>query len=75
MFGSITGNIAGISYFLLFQIAGILVSLAVLRRERTGFALLMGSVTGSFALQWFPALYAFITGFTMGAHLGSLTVE
>ncbi len=72
MFGSITGNIAGISYFLLFQIAGILVSLAVLRRERTGFALLMGSVTGSFALQWFPALYAFITGFTMGAHLLAL---
>lgn len=48
MFGSITGNIAGISYFLLFQIAGILVSLAVLRRERTGFALLMGSVTREF---------------------------
>lgn len=72
MFGSIAGNIAGISYFLAFQISGIMLSLSVLRRERTGFALLMGSVTGSFALQWFPALYAFISGFTMGAHLLAL---
>lgn len=72
MFGSFAGSLAGTGYFLAFQILGILLSLAFFRNEKTGFALLMGSVTGSFCLQWIPVLYAFLFGFTIQAHLYAL---
>lgn len=72
MFGSFIGNIAGISYFLAFQILGILLSLSLFRMERKGFAVLMGSVLGSFSLQWLPVLYAFFWSFTIHAHLSAL---
>ena len=72
MYGSLTGSLIGISYFLVFQILGILLSLALFHRESTGFAVLLGSVTGSFCMQWFPVLYAFLFDFTIKAHLCAL---
>lgn len=72
MYGSFTGSLAGTGYFLAYQILGILLSLVVFHREKTGFSLLMGSVAGSFCLQWLPVLYAFFFGFTIQAHLYAL---
>ncbi len=72
MFGSLQGNILGISYFLLFQILGILLSLKLLHRQKPAFAILIGSVLGSFALQWLPALYAFFLNFTIVSHVFAL---
>lgn len=72
MFGSFIGNVAGISYFLAYQILGILISLTLFHREGKGFAILIGSVLGSFGLQWLPVLYAFLFGFSVQAHLLAL---
>lgn len=72
MFGSFAGNAAGISYFLAFQILGILLSLILFRKEKAGFTLLMGSVAGSLFMQWLPVLYAFLFDFTIQAHIFAL---
>lgn len=69
MFGSTIGNLAGIAYFLAFQILGIILALCLFQKEKLCLTLLMGSVLGSFALQWLPAMYAFIFNFTVRAHL------
>lgn len=69
MFGSFIGNVAGISYFLAFQILGILLALYLFQKEKTGTTLLFGSVFGSFALHWLPTIYAFFFQFSVKAHL------
>ncbi|MBO5488497.1 MAG: hypothetical protein J5972_01170 [Eubacterium sp.] len=74
MFGSLLGNVLGISYFMIFQILGILLASCLLKKEKWGFTLLLGSVIGSFALQWVPTLWSFFLGFTRLSHLlGILT--
>ena len=65
MFGSFIGNVAGISYFLAFQILGILLALYLFQKEKTGTTLLFGSVFGSFALHWLPTIYAFFFQFSV----------
>ncbi len=72
MFGSFIGNAAGISYFLAYQILGILIAFALFYREGKGFAILTGSVLGNFGLQWLPILYAFLFDFSVQAHLLAL---
>lgn len=72
MFGSVSGTIVGISYFVLFQILGIIISICFFHREKMGFTILMGSVLGSFSLQWLPALFAFFVDFSVTAHLFAL---
>ncbi len=77
MFGTLSGNIMGIGYFLLFQILGILLSFMFFKKEnlpgvKNGFILLMGSVLGSFSLQWLPVIYAFLFDFTVTAHILAL---
>lgn len=72
MFGSMLGNVVGISYFLAFQALGILLALILLKKETLGFTVLIGSVFGSFALQWLPVLYAFLFDFTVKAHIFAL---
>ncbi len=69
MFGSLIGNLAGISYFLAFQILGILLALYLFQKEKLCLTILWGSVLGSFALHWLPTLYAFVFNFTVKAHL------
>lgn len=68
MFGSLIGNVAGISYFFAFQILGILLALYLFQREKLCLTILLGSVLGSFALHWLPTLYAFVFNFTAKAH-------
>ena len=68
MFGSILGNVAGISYFLAFQILGVLLALYLFHKEKLSITILFGSVLGSFALHWLPTLYAFFLNFTVKAH-------
>lgn len=69
MEGSFGGNLLGTGYFLLFQIVGFFVVRMLFQKEKHGFCVLLGSVTGSFLLQWLPALAAFLWGFTVTAHI------
>ncbi len=68
MFGSVLGDIAGISYFLVFQILGIILALYLFQKEKLCLTILYGSVLGSFAIHWLPTLYAFFFNFTIRAH-------
>lgn len=68
MFGSVLGNLVGISYFLSFQILGVCLALYIFHKEKLGITVLFGSVFGSFALHWLPTLYAFLFNFTITAH-------
>lgn len=72
MFGTVTGNVFGITYFLAFQVLGILLAMMLLKKEKWGFCILCGSVIGSFTLQWFPVLFAFFMNFTKAAHVAAL---
>ncbi len=72
MFGTTTGNLTAILYFFIFQLLGILLSFRVVKKHSFWFTVLMGSVIGSFALQWLPVLYAFFLGFTKMAHILAL---
>lgn len=68
-YGSIGGNFIGTLYFLFFQIAGIILTQYLLRNKDFVTRLLCGSVLGSVMLQWLPALFAFIFGFSITAHI------
>ncbi len=68
-YGSIGGNLLGTLYFLFFQIAGIILTQYLLRNKDFVTRLLCGSVLGSVMLQWLPALFAFIFGFSFTAHM------
>lgn len=72
MFGSIIGNVAGISFFLAFQLLGIWIALHLFRKESFALTTLLGSVLGSFAFHWLPTLYAFLFDFTIIAHTTAL---
>lgn len=74
MFGTITGNLIGILYFSAFQALGIGLALMFFKKENWGFCILIGSVTGSFCLQWFPVIFAFFMGFTKAAHSSALVL-
>ena len=72
MFGSLLGNLAGILYFISFQILGILLALLLFKKEKLCLTLLFGSTIGSFSLQWLPVLYAFFFTFSVRAHIFAL---
>lgn len=72
MYGSISGNIIGTLYFLLFQIAGLLLINMFIKKEHILSRILLGSVMGSFLLQWLPILFSFFLDFTITAHLLAL---
>ena len=69
MFGSMAGNITGILYFTIFQLIGIGISFRILKTESTGYKVLLGSVLGSFSLQWLPAVVSFFCGFNRLSHI------
>lgn len=72
LYGSIAGNIiAGIIFFL-YQIIGIIIAMGLLKEEKRAFQILIGSVIGSFSLQWLPALYSFLFGFNQASNLCAL---
>jgi len=72
MEGSLVGAVLAVGLFTAFQICGMAVAFACLRREGAAVRLLSGSVLGSLMLQWFPALFAFIFGFSRTAHVLAL---
>ncbi len=72
MFGSLEGNVMGICFFLAFQILGIFLSCMVFRKEKAAITVLLGSVMGSFMVQWIPVLYAFLFDFTVLSHVLAL---
>ena len=72
--GSTIGNIVAIFYYMLFQLLGISILNRILSKEKfsLAFRLLIGSVAGTLAVQWFPLFFAFFLGFSIPAHvLGS----
>ena len=71
-YGSVTGNIIGTLYFLLFQCAGFLYIRRFFSQKGILFCLLTGSVFGSVLLQWMPALFAFFFDFSLTAHIAAL---
>jgi len=71
MFGSIVGNFAGTAYFLYFQLAGILLTGFLLKKENIFARLIIGSAFGSLLLMWLPALFAFFFNFTLTAHISA----
>lgn len=72
MFGTGLGNSIGITYFLMYQILGILIASMLFQKEKWGFCLLTGSTIGSFCLQWFPVFFALFLNFTIPAHIAAL---
>ena len=72
MEGTVWGAALALAYLGTFQGVGLCLSRAALPGESPGMRLLLGSVWGSVALQWFPVLLAFFLGFTPAAHLGAL---
>lgn len=72
MFGSFVGNVSGIAYFVIYQILGIALALRIFRKESTAVTVLLGSVIGSFSLQWFPILFAFFLNFSKTAHVAAI---
>lgn len=74
MYGSWLGNMIGLLYFLLFQCCGMLIALALFKRESLCVKLLLGSVMGNVMLQWLPVAFAFFLDFNLLSHLLSLAV-
>lgn len=74
MYGTLSGNIAAIIYYLYFQLIGLTVISLFFQREKPLSRLLMGSTAGSLLLTWLPILFAFFFGFTLPAHLAALFV-
>ncbi|MDD7404137.1 MAG: hypothetical protein SO170_01185 [Butyribacter sp.] len=58
----------GILYFFAFQLLGMISIRLLFSKETNGFCILLGSVAGSFFLQWLPVIFAFFFGFGYLAH-------
>jgi len=74
MYGTFSGNVIAVLYFLLFQCSGYLLAQTFLYRESKVVKLLAGSVLGSVLLQWVPVLFAFFMDFTVSAHIAAAIV-
>lgn len=74
MDGSFIGNIAGIGYYLVYQILGIAVAGGILKEEKKPARILLGSVLGSVCLMWLPALCSLFLGFGKVSHLLAVIV-
>ncbi|MCR5690878.1 MAG: hypothetical protein K6G62_01535 [Eubacterium sp.] len=72
MFGTIAGNATAIAYFFIYQILGMALAATLLKKEKWGLTLLLGSSIGSFGLQWLPTLFSFFMGFTRLSHFLAL---
>ena len=72
MYGSLGGNLIGIVYVLLYQILGIYFAGLFVKKERRVFQVLIGSITGSVALHWFPSLTSMVMQFTVASHVVAL---
>ena len=71
IWGSLSGNMIGTIYFLYFQVMGFVIAGFLLSKKNDITNLLAGSVLGSVLLQWMPALFAFLFGFSITAHIAA----
>lgn len=71
MAGTFFGNILGTLYFLYFQLAGILLAVFALPKEKAASKLIAGSALGSLLMQWLCVLAAFVFDFTAVAHMAA----
>ena len=69
MQGTVYGNILGTLYFAYFQLAGILLAVFALRREKAFAKLVAGSALGSLFMQWLCVLTGFVFGFNITSHI------
>ena len=69
MYGTIGGNVIGILYFMVYQILGISFASLFVQKEKKELQLLIGSITGSVALHWFPILVSFVMDFNVKSHI------
>lgn len=74
MYGTLTGNIIAIIYYLYFQVLGLALIHFCFRQEQKLHKLLLGSVTGSLLLTWLPILLAFLLDFTVLTHILAVVV-
>ena len=73
MFGSISGNIIGTIYFLIYQAAGIFIAFRLLGdKEKDILKVIVGSVFGSFLLHWCPTITSMIFDFNILSHIIAL---
>ncbi|MBQ3600511.1 MAG: hypothetical protein II992_04810 [Lachnospiraceae bacterium] len=72
MYGSVEGNIIGTLYFLAYQVIGIYFAGRFFKKEEKMLQLLLGSVTGTVALHWFPTIVSFFMDFTISSHIVGL---
>jgi len=74
MNGSVFGNIIGILYYIMFLLLGIGIITRLLKKENLSiaFRILIGSIAGTVAMQWFPLLFSFFFGFTILSHILAL---
>ena len=61
MYGSISGDLLGIAFFLEFQALGFVLASIILRKHGTLYRLFIGSTLGSFLFSWIPFLFSAIT--------------
>ena len=75
MDGSLTGNLIGTGYFLVYQMIGLLLSFFIWKRENYIVRVLLGSVFGSLLLQWMPALFSLGMGFNRSSHIAAMILS
>lgn len=69
IFGSLAGNLIAFTFFIFFQLCGIIISCALLRKEKLLPRLLAGSVFGSVLLHWIPTICSLILDFNIVSHI------
>lgn len=69
MTGTVLGNVLGTLYFAYFQLAGILLAVFALKKEKLSAKIVAGSALGSMLMQWLCVLVSFAFGFTVTAHI------
>lgn len=74
MHGNFLGGVLALLYFLAFQACGMLLAACFFKTERRHVRAVLGSAAGSVLLMWLPALWAFVLGFSVWAHLLALAL-
>ena len=74
MYGSLNGNLLGVGYYLIYQIVGILFAGLFVKKEKKEFQLLIGSITGTVAMHWFPTITSMFMNFTVTSHVVALVL-
>ncbi|MGL4985905.1 MAG: hypothetical protein ACRC5H_02055 [Treponemataceae bacterium] len=74
MTGHFLGKILAFIVYATYQFGGFIFIRRFLAQEKLSFQILIGSVLGSFALHWLPALFAFFFGFTERANMYALFI-